>query len=142
MHRSRSVFVLTKPNSATLHSVFQSCRPSRFAPDGRKNQKPFTMKRNKKIEIRVSQFEKNEISKKAENVGINISEYLRKSGLEKQLNFRFSKEEIDAWKDLTSISNSLKNLTNILSKENREELIRELKLINEQIKIEIQKFLR
>ncbi|KMQ60139.1 hypothetical protein ACM46_18045 [Chryseobacterium angstadtii] len=100
------------------------------------------MKRNKKIEIRVSENEKKMISDKAERTGLKTSEYIRKSSLDKSLNFRFSKEEIEAWKNLTFISTALRNLTNILSKENREELISELKNINEQIKVEIQKFLR
>ncbi len=135
---------LSRQNQIPLRyiSFYLSLSPSRFAPDGRKIFKLFTMNRDKKIEIRVSEIEKKEIFQKAEKVGVNTSEYLRKSGLEKKLNYRFSKEEIDAWKDLTTISNSLKNLSNILSKENREELIRELRWINEQIKIEIKKFLR
>lgn len=100
------------------------------------------MNRNKKIEIRVSEDEKNQITRKAEDTGLKISEYVRKTCLEKHLNSRFTEEEIEAWKNLTFISTALKNLTNILSKENRDELITELKKINEHIKIEIQKFLR
>lgn len=98
--------------------------------------------KNRKIEIRVTEDERRKISEKAENTGLNISEYMRKSALEKYLHNRFSKEEIEAWKNLTSISTALKNLSNILSKESREELIYELKFINEQIKKEIQKFLK
>ncbi len=100
------------------------------------------MNKTKKIEVRVSEVEKIEIVKKAKETGFSTSEYIRKISLEKVLNLRFSREELEAWKNLTSISSSLKNLSNILNKENRDELIREIKIINEQIKIEIQKFMR
>jgi hypothetical protein len=98
--------------------------------------------KNKKIEIRVTDEEREKIFQKAEKSGFSVSEYLRRSALDKNLNARFSKEELEAWKNLTYISNSLKNIGNILSKDDREELILEMKTINDKLKIEILKFLK
>lgn len=97
--------------------------------------------KSKKIEIRVSLEERDEIFQKSVKAGLSVSEYLRRSALDKKLNVRFSEEELEAWKNLTYISTALKNLGNILSKDNREELIVELGKINERLKVEILKFL-
>ena len=97
--------------------------------------------KSKKIEIRVSLEERDEIFQKSVKAGLSVSEYLRRSALDKKLNVRFSEEELEAWKNLTYISTALKNLGNILSKDNREELIVELMKINERLKVEILKFL-
>ncbi|WP_373747967.1 hypothetical protein [Kaistella sp.] len=97
--------------------------------------------KSKKIEIRVSLEERDEIFQKSVKAGLSVSEYLRRSALDKKLNVRFSEEELEAWKNLTYISTALKNLGNILSKDNREELIVELRKINERLKVEILKFL-
>ena len=98
--------------------------------------------KSKKIEVRVSIEERDEIFQKSEKAGLSVSEYMRRSALEMKLNVRFSTEEMEAWKNLTYISNALKNLGNILNKDDREELILELKKTNERLKIEILKFLK
>ena len=98
------------------------------------------MNKIKKIEVRVTENEKNEIRKKAIKAGLDISEYIRKVALEKKLAKRFSDEEMEAYKHLADISMSLKNLGNILNKENREELVNEIRRINEKIKSEVLKF--
>lgn len=119
---------------------YENFRPSRFAPVGRKSESLPHMNKDKEIKLRLSEEDKKEIEKRAEKTGLSMSEYLRRTALNRKINVRFSDEEIEAWKNLTSISNSLKNLSNILNKENREELILEIKSINEQIKKELQKF--
>lgn len=98
--------------------------------------------KSKKIEVRVTLQERDEIIAKSREAGLSISEYMRRSAIDKKLNVRFSKEELEAWKNLTYISNALKNLRNILNKENREDLILELKKINAELKVEILKFLK
>ncbi|QDP86757.1 hypothetical protein FNJ88_14220 (plasmid) [Chryseobacterium sp. SNU WT5] len=98
--------------------------------------------KSKKIEVRVTLQERDEIIAKSREAGLSISEYMRRSAIDKKLNVRFSKEELEAWKNLTYISNALKNLGNILNKENREDLILELKKINAELKVEILKFLK
>lgn len=98
--------------------------------------------KSKKLEIRVSIEERDEIFQKSVNAGLSVSEYMRRSALEKKINARFSTEELQAWKNLTYISYALKNLSNILHKDDREELISELKNTNERLKIEILKFLK
>lgn len=98
--------------------------------------------KSKKIEVRVTSQERDEIIAKSREAGLSISEYMRRSAIDKKLNVRFSKEELEAWKNLTYISNALKNLGNILNKENREDLILELKKINAELKVEILKFLK
>lgn len=98
--------------------------------------------KSKKIEVRVTLQERDEIIAKSREAGLSISEFMRRSAIDKKLNVRFSKEELEAWKNLTYISNALKNLGNILNKENREDLILELKKINAELKVEILKFLK
>ena len=98
--------------------------------------------RDKRIEIRLTKSERITIEKKARKAGLSASEFLRKSALQKNINSKFSQEELEAWRNLTYISNSLKNLNNILSKENREELLQEIRNINVQLKKEIGKFLK
>ncbi|HAP96480.1 hypothetical protein AP75_13620 [Kaistella haifensis DSM 19056] len=72
--------------------------------------------KSKKIEVRVTLQERDEIIAKSREAGLSISEYMRRSAIDKKLNVRFSKEELEAWKNLTYISNALKNLGNILNK--------------------------
>lgn len=98
------------------------------------------MNKDKEIKLRLSEEDKKEIEKRAKKTGLSMSEYLRRTALNRKINVRFSDEEIEAWKNLTSISNSLKNLSNILNKEHREHLIFEIRNINEQIKKELKKF--
>ena len=98
--------------------------------------------KNKKIEVRVSMEERDIIFQKSKKSGLPVSEYIRRSALNKNLNVRFSADELEAWKNLTYISNALKNISNILSKDDREEMILEMKNINEKLKIEILKFLQ
>lgn len=98
--------------------------------------------KSKKIEVRVSLEERDKIFQKSEKSGLSVSEYMRRSALDKNLNMRFSAEELEAWKNLTYISKALKNLGNILNKDDREDLILELKKTNEKLKIEILKFLK
>lgn len=98
--------------------------------------------KSKKIEVRVTLQERDQILEKSREAGLSVSEYMRRSAIDKKLNVRFSKEELEAWKNLTYISNALKNLGNILNKENREDLILELKKINAELKVEMLKFLK
>lgn len=98
--------------------------------------------KSKKIEVRVTLQERDQILEKSREAGLSVSEYMRRSAIDKKLNVRFSEEELVAWKNLTYISNALKNLGNILNKEYREDLILELKKINAELKVEILKFLK
>ena len=127
-------------NFAPLHLILWEQRLSRFAPDGRKSVKILQVNKDKEIKLRLSEEDKKEIEKRAKKTGLSMSEYLRRTALNRKINVRFSDEEIEAWKNLTSISNSLKNLSNILNKEHREHLIFEIRNINEQIKKELKKF--
>lgn len=139
---------MTKNQFRYAYLVFATPKTSRFAPVGRQNKNCVylivgknNLMKSKKIEVRVSLEERDKIFQKSEKSGLSVSEYMRRSALEKNLNVRFSAEELEAWKNLTYISSALKNLGNILSKDDREELILELKKTNEKLKVEILKFL-
>jgi len=58
------------------------------------------MSRESKIEFRVSALEKKAIELTAQEVGMSVSDYCRKSALGKDVKMRFTDEQLLVYKDL------------------------------------------
>lgn len=71
--------------------------------------------KKKRIELRLSSLEKAIIEKKAENSGLSVSEYCRRSALNQKIDSKLTSEELEIYKELheyrrnfTLISNMFK----------------------------------
>lgn len=71
--------------------------------------------KKKRIELRLSSLEKAIIEKKAENSGLSVSEYCRRSTLNQKIDSKLTNEELEIYKELheyrrnfTLISNMFK----------------------------------
>lgn len=71
--------------------------------------------KKKRIELRLSSLEKAIIEKKAENSGLSVSEYCRRSALNQKIDSKLTSEELEVYKELheyrrnfTLISNMFK----------------------------------
>lgn len=70
--------------------------------------------RTNSIKIRVNELEKQTIEIKAEEAGLNVSEFLRELALGNQVRARLTPEEIDCYKTLNKFANNFTWISNTL----------------------------
>lgn len=70
--------------------------------------------RTNSIKIRVNELEKNTIEIKANEAGLNVSEYLRKLALGHQVRAKLTSEEIECYKLLNKFANNFIWISNAL----------------------------
>ena len=71
------------------------------------------MKKNKKIEFRVTNTEHLIIRNKATKVGCSMSEYLRGTSLDYPLTYKLTNEEIEIYKQLNKFSDNFRRISNL-----------------------------
>jgi len=71
------------------------------------------MKKNKKIEFRVTNTEHLIITNKAAKIGCSMSEYLRGTALEYPLTYKLSTDEIEVYKQLNKFSDNFRRISNL-----------------------------
>lgn len=69
--------------------------------------------KNKKIEFRCSLYEKKLLKIKAKRAGVSLSEFCRKSAMEKQIKERLTTEQIELYKMMVSYHNNFKSIGNL-----------------------------
>lgn len=72
--------------------------------------------KNKKIEIRVSLYEKKIIKKQADIARLTISEFCRRAAFNHKTIERFTDEQIELYKSLLKFHNNFKSISNLFSK--------------------------
>lgn len=70
--------------------------------------------KKERIEFRTTKLEKSLIEKKAEKSGLSISDYCRRTALNRSLNYRLSDEEIELYKTLTKYKLNFTALSNMI----------------------------
>lgn len=101
------------------------------------------IKRKKQIHLRVTPLEKKWIEHTAKEVGLSVSDFLRKSALNKEIRVRFSQEEIELFKDLNQYHTNFSRIGNVIRKNKAKvnpELITEIKLVKEEIRTILKRF--
>lgn len=71
------------------------------------------MKKNKKIEFRVTLTELLIIQRKAKETGCSTSEFLRNIALDYTLTYRLTKEEIEVYKELNKFADNFRRIGNL-----------------------------
>ena len=97
------------------------------------------MNKKKRIELRVTTLEKKIIEKKAENSGLNTSEYCRNAALGKKINTKLTIEELEVYKDLTKYHNNFTAISNLLKKKDSK-FYKEVQEVTKLIKQHLTKF--
>lgn len=78
--------------------------------------KPLKMevKKTKRIHFRVTNFEKLKIEKKAKKAGLTLSDYCRKTALDRKLDYRLSDEELEMFQMLVKYKSNFSRLSNLI----------------------------
>ncbi len=97
------------------------------------------MKRTEKIELRVTKLEKKMLTKRADDSGLAVSEYLRRAGFGKHVYYKLSPEELAVYKDLHKFHSNFVALSNFF-KVNHSELYKETQSLISEIKQHLNKF--
>lgn len=71
------------------------------------------MKKNKKIEFRVTLTEYLIIQRKAKETGCSTSEFLRNTALDYTLTYKLTKEEIEVYKELNKFADNFRRIGNL-----------------------------
>lgn len=71
------------------------------------------MKKNKKIEFRVTLVEYLIIQNKAKEAGCSTSEFLRSTALNYTLSYKLTKEEIEVYKELNKFADNFRRIGNL-----------------------------
>lgn len=71
-------------------------------------------KRNSKIEVRVSYFERLGIEMNAQKAGLSISEYVRDSALSRQILARRTPQELEAYQNLANFKTNFSRISNLV----------------------------
>ncbi|HHB51966.1 MAG TPA: hypothetical protein ENK75_02815 [Saprospiraceae bacterium] len=87
--------------------------------------------KTKKIEFRVTIYEKKLLKIKALKSGLNLSEFCRKSVFEKEIKERLSKEQITLYKMLVRYHNNFKSISNLYKKKDPKMSIELIQLADE-----------
>lgn len=88
-----------------------------FAPEGRKEKRVFKGKGDL-VKFRCTAFEKKLLKIKADRSGLSLSEYIRRSVLEKEIVERMTDEHIEIYKMLIKYHNNFKSIGNMYKKRN------------------------
>src|SRR5579859_8166586 len=72
-----------------------------------------TVKRDKHIQIYVTEAEQSAILEKAKRAGVGVSVYLRKMLLEERMNILLTEEEREFFRELVNMSNDLHQLVKL-----------------------------
>lgn len=72
-------------------------------------------KRNSKIEVRVSYFERLGIEMNAQKAGLSISEYVRDSALSRQILARRTPQELEAYQNLANFKTNFSRIANLVN---------------------------
>lgn len=73
------------------------------------------MKRNQKIELRVSYLERSAIENNAQKAGLTISEYVRDCALSRQILERRTPQELEAYQNLSNFKTNFSRISNLIS---------------------------
>lgn len=109
-----------------------------FAPLGRKEKRVFKGKGDL-VKFRCSVYEKKLLKVKAKRSGLTLSEYIRRSLLEKEITERFTDEHIELYKMLIKYHNNFKSIGNMYKKRNSK-LTQEVYDLANEIKGHLKKF--
>lgn len=96
-------------------------------------------KRNTYITIKTTLLEKRMIKIAANEAGLDISKYLRKVALGKNVRARLSPDEIDLYKQLVYAHNSWKSIGNLFTKKDPK-FKSEVHNLAESIRVVLEKF--
>jgi hypothetical protein len=97
------------------------------------------VKRDKTIKVRVTQLEKKWIAYSAGKAGLTISDFLRKSALNKEIRVRFTEEEIELYKTLQHYHTNFVRIGNYI-KNNNNDLFNEIEMVKNEIKNVLKRF--
>lgn len=89
-------------------------------------------RKTKMISLRISPYENDVISMKAEEVGLSKSEYLVRCGMQRRLPKAMSSEELEVWTMLKRKQTDLTRLSNLIKRKDPN-LLREIKETVKQI---------
>lgn len=96
------------------------------------------IRRKRKIECRVSNTELLILKKKADQVGITLSEYIRGTALNYELAYKLSEDEIQSYKQLSELKNNFQRIANYMkykaTDELRRAIIETIELVNKHLK--------
>jgi uncharacterized protein (DUF1778 family) len=98
------------------------------------------VKRSSEIKFRVSALEKKVIQMTADQAGLNVSDFVRKSALNKTVRIRFTDEEIIAYKTLQDFYDYFRRLSNLIKNNNQDEVIQAIKETQALLKEQLLKF--
>ena len=85
------------------------------------------VKRDEEIKFRVSPLEKKVIHLTAERAGLNVSDFVRKSALNKTVRVRFTEEELEAYRALQNYYDYFRRITNLIKSGNNAETLKAIK---------------
>ncbi|WP_417886691.1 mobilization protein MbpA [Zunongwangia sp.] len=97
------------------------------------------MKATTKIEFRTTKYQKKLIAIRAKKCGLSVSEFCRRSALDKKITERLSDEQIEIYKMLIRYNLNFTRISNMFKKRNPA-LSKEVEKLTIQIKNELQKF--
>ncbi len=112
------MFVRTKWGKSL--SILNEQTPTRFSPCGRKRGTEYLkgclMKKQERLEFRVSLLEKELIKQRAEKCNMSTGEYCRNSALGKRITYSLSDEELQVYKTLVKYHNNFTKIGNLYRK--------------------------
>lgn len=102
------------------------------------------VKRITEIKFRATPIEKKVIQLIAEKTGLSVSDFIRKSAMNKTIHRKFTDEELNAYEDLHTFYHNFRRISNLIkaSKEVRPELLCEIKETQSLIYNHLKKFSR
>jgi len=110
-----------------------------FTPHGRKGKKRVFKGKGDLVKFRCSVYAKKLLKVKAKSCGLTLSEYIRRSIFEKEIQERFSEEHIEIYKMLIKYHNNFKSIGNMYRKRNPK-LTQEVYGLANEIKAHLRKF--
>lgn len=96
------------------------------------------MNKKYRIELRLTGLEKSVIKKKAENSGLNISEYCRRSSLNRKISYRMTSEEMELYKMMVKYKDNFVSISNLLERKNPD-FAKEVRNVANDIKTQLKK---
>lgn len=100
------------------------------------------VKREERIQVRTTKLEKKVIQSASDQVGLSVSDFLRKRAFDLQLKERFSPEEMDLFRTLQKYSENFRRLSNYIKNTQgiSPQLIADIDLLRKDIHSVIKKF--
>lgn len=98
--------------------------------------------RDEYISFRVTPLEKKVIENIAETAGLQVSDFVRKAAMNKDVRIRFSEEELSIYKDLHAYHENFRRISNLVksSQNVSPDLKREIKEVRDLINEHLTKF--